>query len=332
MKPLQYYRAAQIPDALEACGPSGARYLAGGTNLLDLLKERVTEADSLVDLTWLPEPKLSSIETTREGGLWLGALVKNARTANHPLVRQRYPLLSQAILAGASPQLRNMATNGGNLLQRTRCPYFYEVSMACNKRKPGSGCSALEGIHDNHAILGWTPACVATYPGDMANALYALDAQVHIRTPDGGLRKIRIQEFHRLPEQQPERDNLLKPGELIEGLQLPPSPFSRHYSYIKVRERASYAFALVAVAAALEMNGGAIRRASLVLGAVAHKPWRVQKAETALIGGPASLENWQQAARLALADARPLRDNGYKVELARRAIVRALRQAAESNA
>lgn len=294
---------------------------------MDLMKEQVVEADRLVDLTWLKEESLKTIRASKDGGLWLGALVKNAATAEHPLVRQNYPLLREAILAGASPQLRNMASNGGNLLQRTRCPYFYEVSLPCNKRRPGSGCSATEGLHDNHAILGWTPQCVATYPGDMANALYALEGIVHVRDLDGKTRKIPVGDFHRLPGEHPETDNLLKSGELIEGISLPPSRLAAHSTYLKVRERSSYAFALVAVAAGLQLENGRIVQARLVLGGVAHKPWRCQNSEKILQGQKPDQQLFQQAAAAALTEARPLRDNAYKVELAKRAIGRALLRA-----
>ena len=332
MKPFSYVRAETTAAALQAHQHQGSRYLAGGTNLLDLLKEQVVEATRLVDLTWLREPHLQAITPQKEGGLWLGALVKNAETAEHPRVKTGYPLLRQAILAGASPQLRNMASNGGNLLQRTRCPYFYEVSLPCNKRRPGSGCSALEGVHDNHAILGWNDGCVAIYPGDMANALYALEAKVQLRALDGKVRKIPVQDFHRLPGDHPEQDNVLQNGELIEGIHLPPSPLAAHSYYLKVRERASYAFGLVAVAAALQLQNGRITRARLVLGGVAHKPWRAEKAEAILHGQAPAEVLFQRAATAALAEARPLRDNAYKVELARRAIGRALLRASGKEA
>lgn len=304
MKPFTYVRAGTVEEAREA----GGTYLAGGTNLLDLLKENVLSADRLVDLTWMEAPRLKAIEAQGDG-LWLGALVKNAATANHPLVRQGYPLLTQAILAGASPQIRNMATNGGNLLQRTRCPYFYEAGLPCNQRVPGSGCSALEGHHENHAIFGWTPECVATFPSDMATALVALEAAVHL-----GSRQV------------PVEDLVVAKGELIEGITLPASRFASHCYYLKVRERSSYAFALVSVAAALEIVSGTIQEARIVLGSVALKPWRCREAERFLVGkGP---DAFQQAASLALQGARPLRDNAYKVELARRAVARALQRSA----
>jgi xanthine dehydrogenase YagS FAD-binding subunit len=276
-----------------------------------------------VDLTRL---KLTEIKPLR-GGVSIGALAKNADTANHPLIRQNYPLLSQAIVAGASAQLRNMATNGGNLLQRTRCQYFYDTAMPCNKREPGTGCGALAGLNRMHAILGWSEQCVATYPGDMANALYALDAVVRIRGAGGRERTIPIREFHRLPGDTPEKDTNLEHGELIVAIELPPSNFARNSYYLKVRDRASYAFALVAVAAALELDGGTIRQSRVVLGSVAHKPWRSGEAEAALSGNPASEDGFRRAAEAALQEAKPLAHNAYKVELAKRAIVRALMRA-----
>jgi xanthine dehydrogenase YagS FAD-binding subunit len=277
-----------------------------------------------VDLTRL---RLADIRTTSAGGLSIGALAKNADTANHALVRQRYPLLTQAIVAGASGQLRNMATNGGNLLQRTRCQYFYDTAMPCNKREPGSGCGAREGINRIHAILGWSESCVATYPGDMANALYALDAVVRVRGVGGRERTIPIDEFHRLPGDTPQRDTNLEHGELIVAVELPPSRFAGNSHYLKVRDRASYAFALVAVAAALELNGNTIRQARVVLGSVAHKPWRSREAEAVLAGQSVTDTTFQRAADAALREARPLAHNAYKVELAKRAVVRALMRA-----
>ena len=324
MRPFKYVRAS-APDAAARAVASNpqAKFLAGGTNILDLMKEDVERPNELVDVSRLMlaeiKPAGSSVS--------IGALAKNTDTANHPLIRKNYPLLTQAIVAGASGQLRNMATNGGNLMQRTRCQYFYDTSMPCNKREPGTGCGALEGLNRIHAILGWSEKCVATYPGDMANALYALDAVVRVRGANGRERTIPIGEFHRLPGDTPERDNDLQHGELIVAIDLPRSPFTMNYYYLKVRDRASYAFALVAVAAALEINDGTIRQARVVLGGVAHKPWRSAEAEAALSGKPASEESFRQAAEAALKDARPLAHNAYKVELAKRAIARALMRA-----
>jgi xanthine dehydrogenase YagS FAD-binding subunit len=324
MRPFKYVRASDPNAAVRAVAANPqAKFLAGGTNILDLMKEDVERPNELVDLTRL---KLNEIKPV-QGGVSIGALAKNTDTANHPLIRENYPLLSQAIVAGASGQLRNMATNGGNLLQRTRCQYFYDTAMPCNKREPGTGCGAREGLNRIHAILGWTEKCVATYPGDMANALYALDAVVRIRRADGRERTIPIGEFHRLPGDTPEKDATLEHGELIVAIELPKSPFAKNSYYLKVRDRASYAFALVAVAAALELDGGTIKQARVVLGSVAHKPWRSGEAEAALVGKPVSEESFRQAAEVALKDAKPLTHNAYKVELAKRAIVRALMRA-----
>jgi xanthine dehydrogenase YagS FAD-binding subunit len=326
MRPFKYTRATEARSAAAAVAANPqAKFLAGGTNLLDLMKEDVERPTELVDLTRL---KLSEIKRTRDG-VSIGALATNTDTANHPLIRRNYPLLTQALVAGASGQLRNMATNGGNLLQRTRCQYFYDTAMPCNKREPGTGCGARQGLNRIHAILGWSEHCVATYPGDMANALYALDAVVRVRGAGGRERTIPIDEFHRLPGDTPERDTNLEHGELIEAIELPASNFAGNSYYLKVRDRASYAFALVAVAAALELNRGTIRQARVVLGSVAHKPWRSREAEAALAGKAASEDNFRQAAEAALKDAKPLAHNGYKVELGKRAVVRALMRASK---
>jgi xanthine dehydrogenase YagS FAD-binding subunit len=326
MRPFQYVRAND-PDAAARAVTANpqAKLLVGGTNILDLMKEDVERPNELVDITRL---QLTEIKAAG-GGVSIGALATNTGTANHPLIRQNYPLLTQAIVAGASAQLRNMATNGGNLLQRTRCQYFYDTAMPCNKREPGTGCGALEGLNRMHAILGWSEKCVATYPGDMANALYALDAVVRVRGADGRERTIPISEFHRLPGDTPEKDTSLEHGELIVAIELPQSNFARHSYYLKVRDRASYAFALVAVAAALELDSGTIRQVSVVLGGVAHKPWRSREAEAALSGKPASEESFRRAAEAALKDAKPLAHNAYKVELGKRAIIRALMRASK---
>ncbi len=324
MRPFKYVRASDPNAAARAVAANPqAKFLAGGTNLLDLMKEDVERPTELIDLSRL---KLTEIKPAR-GGISLGALATNTDTANHPLIRDGYPLLTQAIVAGASAQLRNMATNGGNLLQRTRCQYFYDTEMPCNKREPGTGCGAREGLNRIHAILGWSEKCVATYPGDMANALYALDAVVRVRGANGRERTIPIDEFHRLPGDTPEKDTTLQHGELIVAIELPPSNFAKNSYYLKVRDRASYAFALVAVAAALEMEGDTIRASRVVLGSVAHKPWRSEQAEAALVGKRATEENFRRAADAALADAKPLAHNAYKVELGKRAIVRALMRA-----
>jgi xanthine dehydrogenase YagS FAD-binding subunit len=324
MRPFKYTNASDEAAAVRAvAGNREAKFLAGGTNLIDLMKEYVERPDELVDVSQL---KLAQIRST-SGGISIGALAKNGATANHPLVRQNFPLLSQAILAGASGQLRNMATNGGNLMQRTRCQYFYDIAMPCNKREPGSGCGALEGLNRIHAIFGYSEKCVATYPGDMANALYALDAVVRIRGTNGRERTIPVQEFHRLPGDAPQRDNNLEHGELIVAIDLPKNNFANKSYYLKVRDRASYAFALVAVAAALETDGNNIKQARLVLGSVAHKPWRSTEAENALTGKAATEATFKAAAEAAFRDAKPLAHNAYKVELGKRAVVLALQQA-----
>lgn len=326
MRPFKYVRASNVNAAASAIAANPhAKFLAGGTNLLDLMKEDVERPNELVDITRL---KLTEIKSTR-GGVSIGALATNTETANHPLIRHNYPLLTQAIVAGASAQLRNMARNGGNLLQRTRCQYFYDTAMPCNKREPGTGCGALEGLNRIHAILGWSEKCVATYPGDMANALYALDAVVRVRVAGGRERTIPVNEFHRLPGDTPEKDTNLEHGELIVAIELPKSNFAKNSYYLKVRDRASYAFALVAVAAALEFNRGTISQSRVVLGGVAHKPWRSREAEAALSGRPVSEESFRQAAEVALKDAKPLAENAYKVELGKRAIVRALMRASK---
>lgn len=324
MNPFHYSKPDSVEDAVHLAGPA-SRFIAGGTNLLDLMKENITRPEHLIDITGLP---LRDITETAGGGLMIGALVSNADLAWHPLIEQRYPLLSQAILAGASPQLRNMASTGGNLLQRTRCYYFYDASVPCNKREPGSGCPAREGLNRIHAILGASVQCVATHPSDMCVALAALEAVVHVQGRDG-LRAIEFADFHRLPDDAPERDNQLADDELITAIELPAAGFSGHSHYLKIRDRASYAFALVSVAAALEMNGPIIGQARLALGGVAHKPWRDKGVETWLAGKTASLETFSAAADTLLQDAEPLEHNAFKVQLARRAIIRALSDAAQ---
>ena len=324
MRPFSYLRTGDANTAARAVTANPqAKFLAGGTNLIDLMKEDVERPNQLVDVSRLA---LAEIKPSR-GGVSIGALATNTETANNPLIRSNYPLLTQAIVAGASAQLRNMATNGGNLLQRTRCQYFYDTAMPCNKREPGSGCGALEGLNRIHAILGWSDKCVATYPGDMANALYALDAVVRVRSANGREETIPIDDFHRLPGNTPEKDTNLRHGDLIVAIELPKSNFAKNYYYLKVRDRASYAFALVAVAAALDLDGDTIRGARIVLGGVAHKPWRSRKAEGVLAGQRATEASFRKAAEAALEDARPLAHNAYKVELAKRAIVRALSRA-----
>jgi xanthine dehydrogenase YagS FAD-binding subunit len=305
-------------------------FLAGGTNLLDLMKEDVARPGELVDISRL---SLTQIKTAKEGGISLGALAKNTDTANHPLVRQQFPLLSQAILAGASGQIRNMATNGGNLMQRTRCAYFYDVAMPCNKREPGAGCGALEGINRMHAIFGWSEKCIAVMPSDMCVALAALDAVVKVQDANGRERSIPFTDFHRLPGDAPEKDNNLAHGELITAIELPKNNFAANSYYVKVRDRASYAFALVSVAAALElMNGGKIREARVAMGGVAHKPWRALEAEKFLAGKDATEENFRQAAEAEMKNAKGFEHNKFKIELGRRAIARALSMALNNKA
>ena len=329
MRPFKYTPATDVSSAVKGLsGNPHAKFLAGGTNLLDLMKEDVERPDELIDISRLPLTDIKAITTgTNQGGLSIGGLGKNTDAANHPLVRQQYPLLTQAILAGASGQIRNMATNGGNLLQRTRCPYFYEVAMPCNKREPGTGCGALQGINRLHAIFGWSDKCVAVYPSDMSIALAALDAVVTVRNDSGQERTIPFADFHRLPGDSPEKDNNLNPGELITAIELPKNRFADHSYYLKVRDRASYAFALVSVAAALELDGTKIRKARIAMGGVAHKPWRVLKAEQLLVGKEATEANFRLAATAGMADARPLEHNKFKVELGNRSIVLALQQA-----
>ena len=304
----------------------GAAYLGGGTNLVDLLKYDVARPTRLVSVNKLP---LAAITDTADGGLRLGALATNADTAYHPEVQARYPLLSQAILAGASPQLRNMATNGGNLLQRTRCYYFYDVAAPCNKREPGSGCAAIGGYNRVCGILGTSESCIATHPSDMCVALAALDATVRVQGPDGE-RTIRFADFHRLPGDTPERDNTLGPDELITALDLPANGFARHCTYLKLRDRASYAFALVSVAVGLTLDGDTITEARLALGGVAHKPWRDPDVEAMLTGQPATAATFRLVADNLVAGAKGYAHNTFKIELARRAIVRALHQATDS--
>lgn len=325
MKPFAYTRAVNQRAAIQAVAQENAKFLAGGTNLIDLMKENVEQPSRLVDINRL---ELSRI-VEREGGLRLGALARNSDTANHRLVRERYPLVSQAILAGASAQLRNAATNGGNLMQRTRCYYFYDVAMPCNKRQPGSGCGALEGFSRIHAIFGASRQCIATHPSDMCVALAALEAVVNVEGPQGA-RTIPFADFHRLPGDTPQIDTNLRRDELITGIDLPAASaaFSSHSYYLKVRDRASYAFALVSVAAALDIRNGVIQQARLGLGGVAHKPWRATTAEQVLNGQRAEEAVFRRAAETAMQGAVGTEHNRFKIELGRRAIVRALTIAA----
>ncbi|AET91593.1 molybdopterin dehydrogenase FAD-binding protein [Burkholderia sp. YI23] len=325
MDAISYQRAPDVGAALAAASQPGAMFIGGGTNLLDLMKGGVMRPMKLVDITHIDA--LNGITALPDGGLRLGALVRNSDAANHAWVRERYPLLSQALLAGASAQLRNMATVGGNLMQRTRCPYFYDTGFPqCNKRAPGSGCAAIGGNNRMHAILGASPQCIATNPSDMSVALAALDAVVRVTGPNGE-RAIAFGEFHRLPGDRPDLDTTLQPGELITSVDLPPPLFADHSKYLKVRDRASYAFALVSVAAALQMDGNTVKSARIALGGVAHKPWRASATERALVGAPLDKLALQTAAALAVQGAQAQRDNAFKVALAQRAIVRAVQQA-----
>jgi len=322
MNPFTYTHPKDLDGVLAALA-AGARPIAGGTNLLDLMKENVMAPPTVVDINAIAGQGLDAVEE-HEGGLRLGALARNADTAYHALVRERYPLLSSAILAGASPQLRNMASNGGNLLQRTRCVYFYDVGTPCNKREPGTGCPAKAGLSRQLAILGTSEQCIATHPSDMCVALRALDATVHVRSSDGA-RAIPFAEFHRLPGDRPDIDSNLQPGELITHITVPDADrFRAHSAYIKVRDRLSYAFALVSVAAALDLDGGTIRDVRIALGGVAHKPWRVEDAERALVGQPAGEAAFGAAADRILEGARGYGQNDFKLVLAKNAIVQAL--------
>lgn len=338
MNPFTYAKAADTADAVRRGAAEGARYLGGGTNLVDLMRETIERPSALVDVTGLS----ADITPTAAGGLLIGAAARNTAVAEHAAVRTRYPVLTRAIVAGASAQIRNMATVGGNLMQRTRCPYFYDsAGSRCNKRVPGEGCDATggraagasreageiprgeQGFTRSLAILGASPACAATHPSDMCVALAALGAVVHLRGA-GGLRTVALTDFHRLPGDRPEVETVLAPGELITAVELPPLPLAARSAYRKVRDRASYAFALVSVAAALEVDGGAVRDVRLALGGVATRPWRAWRAEEALRGRPATTENFLAAAEAELADARPLPGNHFKIELAKRTMAAVL--------
>lgn len=326
MKPYHYEQARDIPGAVAALAEQpNAKYLAGGTNLVDLMKLEIMTPDVLVDVRRLTSDR---IEETEDGGVRIGAAVTNSDLAADRTIRSRYPVLSQALVSGASGQLRNLATTGGNLLQRTRCVYFYDTTTPCNKREPGSGCSAIEGHNKDHAILGASEHCVATHPSDMAVAMTVLEAFVNVHGPDGE-RRIPIEDLHRLPDDEPERDTILEHGELITAVDLPPLDFAYNSKYRKVRERASYAFALVSVAAALDVEDGVVRDVRLALGGVAHKPWRATKAEEALRGEPAGEVIFRAAAEIELEYARPLRENAFKVPLARNVITRTLLELSE---
>lgn len=322
MRPFAYERPADVGSAVASVtAHPGARYLGGGTNLVDHMKLGVAEPELLIDISRLP---LDRVEELPDGGVRVGATVRNSDLAAHPLIRERYPALSRALLAGASGQLRNAATTGGNLLQRTRCVYFQDTTTPCNKRSPGSGCSALGGYTRYHAVLGASEDCVAVHPSDMAVAMAALDAVV-VTTGAAGERRVPLGEFHRLPGSEPERDTVLEHGELITAVELPPQPEDARSGYQKVRDRASYAFALVSVAAVVRARAGVVEEARIAFGGLAHKPWRATRAEEALRGAPATDESFHSAADAELGDAEPLRDNAFKVPMARGTLAAVLR-------
>ncbi|AVT74981.1 periplasmic aromatic aldehyde oxidoreductase, FAD binding subunit YagS [Rhodopseudomonas palustris] len=320
MTPFDYSRAGDVAEALRLGGAAQAKFLGGGTNLVDLMRETIERPAALVDITRLP----ADITEREGGGLLIGAAVRNTALAEHPAVRRRYPMLSRAMLAGASAQIRNMATVGGNLLQRTRCTYFYDdAGSRCNKRNPRQGCDAIEGFNRNHAILGASESCVATHPSDMCVALTALDAVVHVEG-HGGKRALPFGDFHRLPGDRPDLETVLQPGDLITAIELPAQPIAARSTYRKVRDRSSYAFALVSVAAAIELEDGRVKDVRLALGGVAHKPWRAVKAEQAMRGREATADAFRAAAEAELTDAVALRDNAFKIELAKRTITAVL--------
>ena len=330
MNPFAYGRASSAEEAIAAAARDrNSAYLAGGTTLVDLMKLEVVVPRAVIDVDWLP---MRSIQPTPSGGLAIGAMVRNSDLAAHPEVRRRFPVLSEALLSGASPQIRNMASVGGNLLQRTRCPYFRDVHSPCNKREPGSGCSAQDGYNRMHAILGGSSRCIATYPGDMAVALNGLDAVVRTRGAGGRERRIPIGEFHVPYGEDPARETLLEHAELITAVELPAVPWFSRSRYVKVRDRASYDFALASAAVALDLVGGRIREARVALGGIATKPWRSREAEQALAGARPEEAAYRAAADAALAGAQPQKHNGFKVELAKRTLVRALAEAARGGA
>ena len=323
MKPFDYVSPATIADAIAAASQPGATYLAAGTNLLDLMKGGVSRPERLVDLTRLPG--LDRIDYLADGALRIGALVRNADLAHDADFARAYPAVAEALLSGASAQLRNAATVGGNLLQRTRCAYFYDTASRCNKREAGQGCDARDGENRLHAVLGWSERCIATHPSDFCVPLVALDAVVEIEGRNGR-REVPLEDLHRLPDTAPEHDTALEPGDLIVAVRLPVTArgFASHARYLKVRERTSYAFAVVSAAAALRIENGKIAEARLALGGVAAKPWRAPAAEQLLKGAPPDAARFREAAHAALADAKPSGDNAFKIELARRIVVRAL--------
>jgi xanthine dehydrogenase YagS FAD-binding subunit len=325
MRPFEYERATDAAGAV-ATVDDGAMYLGGGTNLVDLMKLGVHAPARLVDVSGLAG---RGIEELPDGGLCIGGAVRNSDVAASRLVRERYPLLAEALLSGASGQLRNLATVAGNLLQRTRCAYFQDVTKPCNKRRPGSGCPAREGDHRNLAILGYSPACVATHPSDMAVAMAAIGGEVQV-LGSSGARSIPLPGLHRLPGDEPERDTVLEPGDLVTAVELSPLPFAARSRYRKVRDRASFAFAVVSIAAAVDLDGATVRDCRIAFGGVAHAPWRATRAEELLRGAPAGEDSFARAADAELADARPLRDNAFKVPLARNLLVRTLTELCEA--
>ena len=329
MRPFKYAEATEPGIAIQMLTANAhAKFLAGGTNLLDLMKEDVERPDELINITRLNFTQINLISAGQNiGGVSIGGLSSNTDTANDPIIRENFPILSQAILAGASAQIRNMATNGGNINQRTRCPYFFDTAMPCNKRQPGTGCGAREGVNKLHAIFGWSAGCVAVNPSDMCVALAALDAVVKVQDAAGNKREILFADYHRLPGTMPQKDNNLVHGELITSIEIPKNNFAANSCYLKVRDRSSYAFALLSVAAALQLNDNKITQVRIAMGGVAHKPWRAKEAEKFLKGKVASETNFKQAAEMEMKNAKPLHHNKYKVELGKRSIVRALMQA-----
>jgi xanthine dehydrogenase YagS FAD-binding subunit len=323
MEPFKLVRAADNPMAIRLAASDNTKFIAGGTNMLDLMKLHIETPKQVVDINQLP---LYHIETTKSGGLLIGALMKNSDLAYHPLIKDHYPVLSEALLSGASPQLRNMASVSGNLMQRTRCPYFYNTDFACNKRKPGSGCAAMNGYNRNNAVLGTSDQCIATHPSDMCVAMAAIGAIIHVQGPQG-LRTIPFDEFHLLPGKTPHLEHALKTGELITHVELPALPPEVKSHYLKVRDRASFEFALASAAVILNIRQGRIENAKIALGGVGTTPWRSILAEKVLAGARPDEQTYRTAAEAALSAAKPFKDNGFKIELAKRTLVRALKTA-----
>jgi xanthine dehydrogenase YagS FAD-binding subunit len=321
MQPFTFIRVHDRPSAIGAKAAAGtAKFIGGGTNLVDLMKFGVENPERVIDINSLPP---DTIDPLPDGGIRIGALVRNSDLAWHRLIRERYPVLSMALLSGASPQLRNMATVGGNLMQRTRCPYFYDTVMACNKRSPGAGCAAIHGYNRSHAILGGSDACIATHASDMCVALAALDTVIHVQGPEG-TRMIPFGEFHLLPGSTPEKETSLAQDELITAIDIPALPYARRSTYLKIRDRASYEFALTSAAVILDIDGGTIRKAHIAFGGIATKPWRSAAAEQVLTGAPAGEPAYRAAAEAALRDAQPHKYNNFKIEMAKRALIGAL--------